>query len=188
MLNDSLVSINIYNEKTGEIKNKNEYIPILFYWDGNNSLENSIINNDEFIDNYINKIDNNELLYIRLAYFYFRINENNEEEYIQYNKSLIDIIKENNSLNNIYKDFIGKYIIKYFIKGYLISFEREYKVNNELSSIDNIKDIWNQIHNKYQEKLSKNTFINWIRKEMINENIENNNIEFIINFIENILN
>lgn len=195
MLNDSLVAINIYNKKTNKLLNKSKFIPILFYWNGEGILEKSILTNKEFIENYINNIDiSNNLINIYLSYFYFKYNENGEEEYVEYNSSLLDLINEysektTKDLNNVYKGFIeNSIIIKYFIKAYLVSFGEEYKIDKTQNQEKIIIDIYTKIKNKYKNKLRKDTIINWVRSELIKENdINNKNIEFIINIIENIL-
>ena len=71
MLNDSLVAINIYNKDTKELYNNKE-TPILYYWNGEGDLLQSILNDKQFKDNYINKINNIDVYRnMKMSYFYF---------------------------------------------------------------------------------------------------------------------
>ena len=61
---------------------------------------------------------------------------------------------------------------------------KDVKVFNE----DIILDIYSKIKDKYKEKLNKETFINWIRQELINKNkINNNNSNYIIDYLKTVL-
>ena len=82
---------------------------------------------------------------------------------------------------------IYELIIKYMFKLYNIALKEDYedvKIYNE----EIIIDIYNRIKNKYEDKFNKNTFLNWIRKELINkEDLTNNNTNYIINLLNKIL-
>lgn len=178
---DSLVSVNVYHDKELRTLNK---VPLLYYWNGNGNLLECILYDNSFKEKYLDKISLETFKHLQLAYFYFKYDENDNEQYIE---NIINIseyldLSKFESINMIYE-----LIIKYMFKLYNIALKEDYedvKIYNE----EIIIDIYNRIKNKYEDKFNKNTFLNWIRKELINkEDLTNNNTNYIINLLNKIL-
>ena len=181
MNNDTLVSLNIFNNENNQLINK---IPILYYWNGEGDLLNSIITDKSFLGKYLDNISYNLYNSLYLGYFFFEFDDNDEEVYkdnIIKVSDYIDLDKFNS--NNI----LNEILVKHLFNLYKISMKIEYddvQVFNE----DIILDIYSKIKDKYKEKLNKETFINWIRQELINKNkLDNNNTNYIIKYLEKIL-
>lgn len=178
---DSLVSINIFHENQQKIINK---VPLLFYWNGEGNLLLSILKDESFIQKYLDKINLDTYKHLQLAYFYFKYDENDNEEYIENIINLFDYLdlSKFDSTNIVYE-----LIIKYMFELYKISMGSNYgdvKIYNE----EIIIDIYKKIKNKYQEKLNKTTFLNWIRNELITkEQLTNNNTNYIVKKLYNII-
>ena len=178
---DSLVSINIFHEEQQKIINK---VPLLFYWNGNGKLIKHILNDQSFIENYLNKINLDAYKHLQLAYFYFKYDENDNEEYIENIINLFDYLdlSKFDSINIVYE-----LIVKYMFELYKISMGINYedtKVYNE----ELIIDIYKQIKDKYKDKLNKNTFLNWVRNELIKkEQLTNDNTNYVVEKLDNII-
>ena len=83
MTNDSLVAINVYEKSTNKLLNKVIGVPLLFYWDGEGDLFKTILNNQDFKNNYLNFDNYKDYLNCEIGYFYFKFNEDNgNEEYL----------------------------------------------------------------------------------------------------------
>ena len=181
MNNDTLVSLNIFNNENNQLINK---IPILYYWNGDGDLLDSIINNKTFLEKYLNNISYNLYNSLYLGYFFFEFDKDNNEIYkdnIIKISDYIDLDKFNS------KNIINEIIIKHLYNLYKISMKDDYK-DVKVFNEDIILDIYSKIKDKYKEKLNKETFINWIRQELINKNkINNNNSNYIIDYLKNVL-
>jgi len=184
MYRDSLVAINIYNKESKKLYNKS-LVPLLFYWNGEGELLETIIKDQKIINEYLDNIsDYNEFLNIEMSFFYFKINDNDEEEYIDDSILISDYIK--------FKDFFSEQliynlIIPYFYELYEKAIGSKYEKVNVFNK-EIILDIYKQIKDKYKEKLYKKTFINYIRSRLIDQqNIDSDNINFIIKHINQIL-
>lgn len=178
---DSLVSINIFHENQQKIINK---IPLLFYWNGEGNLLSNILKDESFIRKYLDKINLDAYKHLQLAYFYFKYDEENNEQYVDNIINLFDYLDLSKFDS---KNIVYELITKYMFELYKISMGSNYgdvKIYNE----EIIIDIYNQIKDKYKDKLNKNTFLNWVRNELINkEQLTNNNTNYIIEQLKNIL-
>jgi len=177
---DSLVSINIYRNDEFKIINK---IPLLYYWNGEGDLLECILSDKQFKEKYLDKITLDDAKHFQLGYFYFKYDENDNE---QYTENIVDIydyldLSKFDSLNMTYE-----LVIKHMFELYKLSMKVDYndvKVFNE----EIIIDIYKKIKDKYKERLNKTTFINWIRNELITkDNLNNKNTNYIINILNNI--
>ena len=178
---DSLVSINIFNEKQQKVINK---IPLLYYWNGTCNLIKSMLNDKSFVENHLNKINLDEYKHLQLAYFYFKYDENDNEEYVENVINIFDYLdlSKFDSINIVYE-----LIIKYMFELYKISMKLDYK-DTKVYNEEIIIDIYRKIKDKYQEKLNKITFLNWIRNELITkEQLTNDNTNYIIDKLHNII-
>ena len=177
---DSLVSINIYRDDEEKIINK---IPLLYYWNGEGDLLTSILSDKQFKEKYLDKISLDNAKHLQIGYFYFKYDEDDNEQYIENITNIYDYLDLSNfdSLNMIYE-----LIKKHMFELYKLSMKEDYddvKVFNE----EIIIDIYNKIKNKYKERLNKTTFVNWIRNELITkDNLNNKNTNYIIGILNNI--
>jgi len=178
---DSLVSINIFHENQQKIINK---VPLLYYWDGTSNLIKNILNDKSFIEKYLDRINLDTYKHLQLAYFYFKYDENDNEEYTEDIINIFDYLdlSKFDSINIVYE-----LIVKYMFELYKISMKSDYedtKVYNE----EIIIDIYNRIKDRYKEKLNRITFLNWIRNELITkEKLTNDNTNYIVDKLNNIL-
>ena len=178
---DSLVSINIFHEKQQKIINK---VPLLYYWNGTGNILKNILNDKSFIEKYLDKINLDDYKHLQLAYFYFKYDKNDNEEYIENIINLFDYLdlSKFDSINIVYE-----LIVKYMFELYKISMGINYedtKVYNE----ELIIDIYKQIKDKYKDKLNKNTFLNWVRNELIKkEQLTNDNTNYVVEKLDNII-
>jgi hypothetical protein len=178
---DSLVSINVFHEEQQKIINK---IPLLYYWNGEGDLLMNILNDESFKTKHLDKINLDTYKHLQLAYFYFKYDEENNEHYIENIVNVFDYLdlSKFDSIN-----IIHELIVKYMFEVYKMSMKVEYS-HTKVYNDEIIIDIYTQIKDKYKEKLNKQTFINWIRNELITkEQITNNNSNYIIGILENIL-
>ena len=187
MENDSLVAINIYNKDTKELYNNKE-TPILYYWNGDGDLLQCILNDKQFKDNYISKINNIDIYCnMKMSYFYFCYDEDNNEQYVDNSVLLSDYI----SLNSFDSySIVLKIIINHLYDLYSKAFNGKSYEKLNVFNEDIIIDIYDEIKNKYKERLLKNTLINWVRseiskKEKLNEENENYIIDTLTNILKN---
>lgn len=182
MNNDTLVSLNIFNKENNQLINQ---IPLLYYWNGEGDLLNSIINDKSFLSKYLDNISYNLYNSLYLAYFFFEFDENDEENYKE------NIIKISDYINlDIFEstNIINEIIIMHLFELYKISMKSKYN-DIQVFNKDIIIDIYDKIKEKYKEKLNKETFINWIRQELIDKNkLNNDNTNYIINYLKQLLN
>lgn len=184
MLNDSLVAINIYNKDTKELYNNKE-TPILYYWNGEGDLLQSILNDKQFKDNYINKINSIDAYRnMKMSYFYFCFS-GGDELYIDNSILLSDYV----SLSSIESySIVLKTIINHLYDLYEKAFNGKSYDKLKVFNEDIIIDIYDEIKNKYKERLLKNTLINWVRSEISKqEKLSEENENYIIDTLTNIL-
>lgn len=181
MITDTLVSMNLFNDETSQIINK---IPLLYYWNGEGNLVYNIIHDKLFIEKYLNNINFNSYKKLYLGFFYFKYDENENELYTE------DIIKISDYINlNEFnsKNMINEILILHLFDLYSVSMKTKYN-DVQVFNEDIIIDIYTKIKSKYKEKLNKETFINWIRKEILEkDNINNDNTNYIIDYLSNVL-
>ena len=181
-MNQQLITFNIiYNDK---LLNKNK-IPILYYNNGDDLITS--LKKDQSFINYIKElnINHSSFLDIKLYYFIYNLN-NNDEEYTDNNINLQDII----SINELGNNFYIHYILNICLKLYQLAFHQEYNLINDILVDESIIiDIYKQIQTKYINHFSKETFINYIRQQLneVYPNLNNVNKEFIINRLNEIL-
>ena len=178
---DTLVAINIFNENKNNIINK---IPILFYWNGEGDLINSIFNDQNFIDKYFNNLNYNDYCNLKLGYFYFKYNDKYEEIYTDNIVNISEYLKIDkfNSKNIIY-ELILKHLFALYEQTLKVKY-KDVKIYNE----EIIIDIYRKLKEKYKDKIIKSTFINWVREELLNKDeINNTTVNYIIDNLKNIL-
>ena len=117
--------------------------------------------------------------------FYFKYDENGEEQYEDIYKDIQDIIY----LENFESDeIVNHFILKHFCYLYKTSIKEEYEYIENKDEIYNIINIYNKLKNKFKTRVSTETIINWVRSVLLekdNFNIKNTN--YIIDKLTKIL-
>ena len=187
-MRDSLVAINIINDDKLLNINGNG-IPLLFYWDGEDDVLDSIFRMDIFkakIYDVINNVDN--YTNSKIALFYFKYN-GDEEQYNELSVLIQDYIKLKDFPEDKI-DFYKEYIWQHFDYLYKSVYQEEYdKDVNMLSIEDSILDIYDKIKEKHPKRVMKSTVLNYVRSELMKTNHLNmDNTDWIINKLDSLLN
>ena len=184
-MKDSLVAINIIvNDK---IINKNG-VPILFYWDGENSLIKDIYNDVSFKSLLYNSIINyDNYANAKLSFFYFTF-ENGEEKYTED----FSIIQNELTLKDLEAEksiFYKEYLLYHFLFLYKSAYHEDYGEDISIMGIDDaVLDIYDKIQEKYPKRVIKSTVINYIRGELQKtDNLSMENTDWIIAQLETLL-
>lgn len=183
-MKDSLVSINIVSDNN--VLENPSSIPLLCYWDGIGDLKDFIFSDKEFTDILYKKILNTEKYSnSKISFFYFKESDNNEnEKYIENNINIQDILKLNKIGNN-YK-FWEDYIKDIFSYLYKCSYKSDYVFLYDIN--EDINEIYFKLVEKNKDKISKDTILNYLRSELYEKKLNNENIEYILNKVKEILN
>lgn len=177
MGNDSLVAINLTIEN--KLINPTKQ-PILFYWDGTGDLQ-EIIKTDETIKNIFKEkcLTYDDFLSSSINYFRFDYIDD-EEKYVEEFISLpsyigLDQMNENIWINEVkpYFDFL-----------YTKSFNESYIFSENVK--EDFKTITNKLKEKYPEKVSSTTIINYIRSKL-SKDISVTDKDFILENVAKII-
>lgn len=180
MINDTLVSINVINQKTNTLLNESQ-VPLLFYFNGEGDLKHNIVFNKSFIEKYISKIKSYEdYKNILVCYFDFEFDEKTGDEvyhdegfYLHEYFHFSDL-----PINTIAGDLVEDKMKQL----YKISTNNEY---NEKMPIGNlIHDIFIKLKSLYGERVQKETLINYIRSEINKDGFDSINTHYCINILE----
>jgi len=190
---DSLVAINItkrnsdQNNISIELLNPSN-VPLLFYWNGDGEIKNYFINDDKLRNHIaLNTFNVNNYTHTSICYFYFTYDENGNEKYLEDYCNIQDLFSFN-SMNNDEAIFFYDYLIKYFNTLYQKAFKLDYTPEMTFDVDGMIRDMFDQIQKKYPSKFSKETLFNYIRHQLKNDNMTSNNIDFILEKLDVILN
>lgn len=173
---NSCVAINIISD--GRIIN-DKGIPILFYWDGKKDVDEELKTSNQFIAFLKSRIiDKSIYTNATLAYFYF--NEDKDDNWKEiYNEKTIKL-QEWIPLSTLPLDYSLKYV-------YDINAELYKKMYNSIYSkkipLDKaILDIYTNMKSKYKDRISKTTYMEFIRTELlkIEPKLNNSNIDYIL--------
>lgn len=181
-MTDSLVAINLLDKTNNTLINPT-LVPLLFYWNGEDDVVSELRNNQEFIDFIAKHITELNYTNTDIGLFYFTyINET--EDYKEINKGIQDVIYLNmfNSDN-----IVNHYIKKHFCELYKISLKQDYPENDETVSTI-ICNIYKVLKDKFKNRITKPTVINWVRSVIVDTDKFNaNNSNYIINKLTEIL-
>lgn len=185
-MKDSLVAINIINND--KILN-NKGVPLLFYWDGQNDVLESMHKDNDF-RNYLFDLINTTNFYTdsKLTFFYFKY-ENDKEQYNENIVPIQDFLKLEDFPEDKL-DFYKEYIWIHFAYLYKSVFQEDYaEAVNMLSIEDSVLNIYDLIKEKHPKRVIKSTVLNYIRSELMKTNHLNmENTNWIINKLETLLN
>lgn len=182
MERDSLVAINIIN-RDDKICNKSG-VPMLYYWNGQNDVLDDLSNDNELLE-YSKTLFETPEMYLGYSvnYFYFKYNDNDEEEYADNVIELQDIITLDKFDSN---DIVLYYLLNHFNTLYKNSFKTDFE--NVPDITESIVLMYNAIKGKFKTRLSKETIINWVRSVLIDKNHFNRrNSDYIILKLNEIL-
>lgn len=189
MERDSLVAINILNNDVllnNKLVNNNSYAPILYYWNGETDIVKDLQSSESLCKKCSSLFDNPEqYLTISLSLFYFKYDENNEEQYEDVCRQIQDIIY----LENFESDeIVNHFILKHFCYLYKTSIKEEYEYIENKDEIYNIINIYNKLKNKFKTRVSTETIINWVRSVLLEkDNFNAKNTNYIIDKLTKIL-
>ena len=178
-----IISLNFIKNQNNQISylNPNNF-PILFYWNGSNTIYDEMKNNHEFIDLILDKFCNISNYTQTMIYISDYDIEN--EQYSQYIISIQEFypIKQN-LLNNL--GYI--YIEQILLDLYKITMKEEYKLLVE-SIIDNILNIYTILKDKYQERINPITLQKYILSELQQKYLlTSDNCNYIIKLYNDII-
>jgi len=176
----SLVAINIV---LGDKLINPKHTPILFYWDGEGDLENIIYDSQEIKNILVKNIHSlSDYNKTSIAYFYFYYNDEGHEQIVEEITHVAYHCTIDEFGDSIYEELTFP-IFQYLYK---CSFKEDY-TNDTGMTTDDIKDIYNQLKEKYPDRISLETVINYVRKKLGEQNIEEENKELIVDKLKNIL-
>ena len=178
-----ILSLNLVNT---QLKNLNpSTYPILFYWNQDHTIEEELLNNEDFKD-FINK----EILNVE-NYSYTKIYiVGYDIETEEYNQKTIDIqyLYNMNDLDLVILS--QQYILEIFKNLHRISIKSEYSINNDdISIIDDIIKIYTILKNKFDKRISPETVKQYLISQLEQEfKLSDQNIQYIINTYNQIIN
>jgi len=154
--NDTLVAINLTNGT--KLLNPTKR-PILFYWDGTGDLHNDIIGSEELVkilkDNCFTYED-----YIKICIDYFKFDYIDDEEvYKEETIPLCSFVQLSDLPDIIWISEVQPH----FNYLYNCSFKEDYVFTENL--LNDFKDIYNKLKEKYPDKISETTVLNYIRSK-----------------------
>ena len=176
----------------GTLLNKN--YPILYYWDGHGDL-NEIMCDDENFKSYLSKINIYEhYLTSEIFYFYF-VNEGENvdtEKYTEYNSTIQELLPFAKLRDKDKAKVVSRYVFPIFNHLYKNVFKTDYNVEMFNCVEDSINHVYREIKNKYQERFSLNTLLNYVREKMVNgdvlnEYVSNDTLNSIIKYLNTII-
>ena len=169
MKNDTLVALNfVYN---GILKNPKGNVPVLFYWNGDNfltddadALKETLIHSDNII-NYVAEICTKRDIWENgVIYYFFFDYVNGEEKYTENSIKFSEVL----SIKEIKEDILWEEIVEpIFNNLYKQTWGTDYPFN---TTKEDIVKIYNMLKDKYQDKVSKNTIINYVYEQMKTDN------------------
>lgn len=159
----------------------NKGIPILFYWDGKSNVLDDLKNQQPFID-FINSRVMNADNYADsvITFFCFTEDEqNNWEE--KYQENIISIQELFPLSEQSDSELAMSYVFKINVDLYNKVFASEYK-KTVASNKSNVQSIYASIKSKYGTRVTKQTYIEYVRSELAKLDIKltKQNLECII--------
>lgn len=181
---NKIVSLNFIktnSDNSIEYLNPNKF-PIMFFWNGNDTVIQEMSNNEEFIELIITKYcttDNYSLTNIYLTDY--NIDEDSYEQHQIEIQRFITLAAEE------LKQLSYKYIEEILLNLYKTSMKDEYKLLVE-SDIDNIINIYTILKDKYKTRISPETLKNYILSQLQQKyKLTESNCEEIIRLYDEII-
>jgi len=115
----------------------------------------------------------------KMCYFIYNIID---ETYNQYEKNIQDIIPiENHNILSL------DYILEIFKNLYKISMKKDYESQNEDNKIEDILQIYQELKEKYNTRVSLETIKKYIQSELNKMGLNDDNISYINQQLSNII-
>lgn len=181
------ISLNIVDNDNKCLNNSG--IPIVYYWNSNDELLESMKSQEGFKDN-ISKLCFNEKLYPISKIKYIYIINPDIKEYKTGEVNIQDLFK----LEEIEDDFYYKYVLDILKSLYTNVYKKEYDYNEDNTYIitptaeEEIIDLYKSIVGGVKREISLKTVITYIQKTLSeNTKLSKNNIQFLIDKLTNII-
>ena len=179
-----IISLNIIKKSNTELPvylNPTNF-PILFFWNGQNTMIQEMKADEEFMKLLLNQIctvNNYSSSFINVLSY-----DMDTEEYKQYTIAIQDFIDLDDDLLG---DLEYSYIETILLNLYKIAMKKDYKLIVE-SSIDNILNIYTILKNTYKERVSPTTIKQYILSELQQTyKLNNNNCNYVIQVFNDII-
>lgn len=186
-LASNCVAINILKKTDdGSVVMNKRGMPILFYWDGETDVLEDMQSKDEFVSLLKNIINITNYTSISIAYLYFMEDADNEFEEV-YNDKVIDL-QDWMPFSKLEHEFAYSYIKNIMFDLYKKVFGNEYEKSNKDSLETVYVYMYTAIKEKYAQRITKITFIEYIRTEIVkmNTGLSKTNIDWLFNRLNEI--
>ena len=183
MTNDTLVSINVVDQKNNILLN-NTLVPILYYWNGEGDLIKNIINDKSFRSQYITSIKTYEEYINRsIYYFFFKFNEDTgDEEYTDKSFKISELI----SFSDLNDSMVLSLLSEKMKELYKTSLHKDFS-NNSFDDVTIIKEIYKELKSLYGDRVQILTLVNYIRSKLTENGLNSENSYYTINLLKEIL-
>lgn len=191
MTRDSLVAINIIqNIDNQNILLQQNTVPMLFYWNGEGTIQDSLVKDKNFVNIIIELcVNSDKYTSSSISYFYFSYDENDSEKYQEANYNIQDLFSLEFLDNEYHYDYsiIAKsYLYKIFQSLYKQSMKKDFESDDDFlfDNAQSIKRMYDDIQNKYKQKFIKESCLNYVRSELMKVyQLSNKNSNMIIEFL-----
>ena len=186
-LASNCVAINILKKTDdGSVVMNKRGMPILFYWDGETDVLEDMQSKDEFVSLLKNMTNITNYTSISIAYLYFMEDVDNEFKEV-YNDKVIDL-QDWMPFSKLEHEFAYSYIKNIMFDLYKKVFGNEYEKSNKDSLETVYVYMYTAIKEKYAQRITKITFIEYIRTEIVkmNTGLSKTNIDWLFNRLNEI--
>lgn len=186
-LASNCVAINILKKTDdGSVIMNKRGMPILFYWDGETDVLEDMQSKQEFVSLLKNMTNINNYTSISIAYLYFMEDADNEFKEV-YNDKVIDL-QDWMPFSKLEHEFAYSYIKNIMFDLYKKVFGNEYEKSNKDSLETVYVYMYTAIKEKYAQRITKITFIEYIRTEIVkmNTGLSKTNIDWLFNRLNEI--
>ena len=187
-MNASLLALNIIvNDNENKILLNKTEVPILYYWNGIDDIEDKFLN-DKIFRSLIDESCFNKKFYSKskIAYFEFKL-INSDEKYEDYLIDVQDLFKLE-LLDEPENMFYIEYLNEVMNNLYVTSMGHGFNDNILLDTNEKFVQMYLDIQKKYPNRFVKNTLLNYVRSELVKlYDLHQVNSNWIINKLEEIL-
>lgn len=186
-LASNCVAINILKKTDdGSVVMNKRGMPILFYWDGETDVLEDMQSKEEFVSLLKNMTNITNYTSISIAYLYFMEDVDNEFKEV-YNDKVIDL-QDWMPFSKLEHEFAYSYIKNIMFDLYKKVFGNEYEKSNKDSLETVYVYMYTAIKEKYAQRITKITFIEYIRTEIVkmNTGLSKTNIDWLFNRLNEI--
>ena len=163
---------------------------MLFYWNGEGTIQDSLVKDKNFVNRIIELcVNSDKYTSSSISYFYFTYDENDSEKYQEANYNIQDLFSLEFLDNEYHYDYsiIAKsYLYKIFQSLYKQSMKKDFESDDDFlfDNAQSIKHMYDDIQNKYKQKFIKESCLNYVRSELMKVyQLSNKNSNMIIEFL-----